>query len=340
MKNIILQLLIVLSPLLLSSQVQIQNNAKINWLTIQEAVKLQEENPKTILIDMYTDWCGWCKKMDAETFDNPNIANYINTYYYPVKFDAEGKDTIVFRGQTYTSQNLSQRSTHQLANFLMNGRMSYPTIVYIDYEFNINPVPGFMNSSTIEPLLIYFSERINKNADYSHFAQDFKNTYDPDSTAKVDGNINWLNIDAANMLIKEKPKKMLVFINSEYNNGSKIMLASSFRHPVISNYINENFYPVKFNYDTKDSVSFLGNIFINEQKAPGYPNQLAIALLQPDIRLPSIVFFDEKLGLIFALRGYYPPQTLERYLDFIGNDLYKNGTDWMKFNESFKSKLD
>jgi thioredoxin-related protein len=318
----------------------IQNQSLINWMSFEEAVAKQKENPKTIMIDMYTDWCGWCKKMDAETFSNTEIANYINTYFYPVKFNAEGTDTIIYNDKTYINENAGRRSSHQLAQLLMNGRMSYPTIVYIDFENNVNPVPGYMDVTSIEPLLVYFVERINKNCDYIDFRQDFINTFMPDSTSKTNGNINWLSFEDAVTLMKTEPKKLILFINSEYNNGSKLMVGSVLRHPQISKLISENFYLTRINYDTKDSLKLGENIFINEQKAPNYPHQLVIALLQPDIRLPSTIFFDKDFSLIFALRGYFPPKVFERYMEFIKRDLFKTGGDWEKFNSEFKSNIE
>lgn len=339
MKNFLLTSILFLLFNSIFAQVQEKPADLINWMSFEEAVKKQAEDPKTILIDMYTDWCGWCKKMDSETFRNPQIANYINTYFYPVKFNAERVDTIEYLGQKYFNLNTGNRSTHQLAQQLLSGRMSYPSIVYIDFEGHINPVPGYMDPKSIEPLLVYFNERINKNCDYKDFYQDFINTFSPDSTSKTDGNINWINFDEAMALRVEKPKKMLFFINSDFNNGSKIMLGSALRHPVISDYINNNFYPVKINYNTLDTLRLDSNVFINEQLSPNYPHQIVIALLQPDIRLPSIIFFGEDFSLILALRGYFPPSVLERYLAFIAQDLYKTGGDWNKFNEEFKSKL-
>jgi thiol:disulfide interchange protein len=51
---------------------------KIKWYTIEEVQKLNQENPKKIFIDVYTDWCGWCKKMDATTFQDPKIIKLLN----------------------------------------------------------------------------------------------------------------------------------------------------------------------------------------------------------------------------------------------------------------------
>ena len=58
---------------------------KIKWLTFEQAVELSQKEPRKILIDIYTDWCGWCKKMDAATYMHPKIVEYINTHYYAVK---------------------------------------------------------------------------------------------------------------------------------------------------------------------------------------------------------------------------------------------------------------
>ena len=67
MKRSILLLLIavVLAPA--AGIAQDVQESKIKWISIEEAEKLNKENPKKIMIDVYTDWCGWCKKMDKDT---------------------------------------------------------------------------------------------------------------------------------------------------------------------------------------------------------------------------------------------------------------------------------
>ena len=137
-----------------------KETAKINWVTIEEMQQLAAENPKKIFVDIYTDWCGWCKRMDANTFSHPQIAEYINENYYAVKLNAEQDEPIVFRGQEYVNENPGQRrSSHNFARALLQGRMSYPSVAFFDEELNlITAIPGYREPRQFEPVLVFFSE--------------------------------------------------------------------------------------------------------------------------------------------------------------------------------------
>ena len=73
----------------------------VKWYSLEEAVALQKKKPKKIFIDMYTDWCGWCKRMDATTFTDSAVSAYLNENFYCVKFDAEQKNPVTFQGKTF-----------------------------------------------------------------------------------------------------------------------------------------------------------------------------------------------------------------------------------------------
>jgi thioredoxin-related protein len=152
-------ILLISALLFLSFSGLAQDVSKVKWYSIEEAEKLNKQQPRKIMIDVYTDWCGWCKKMDKETFSHPVIAEYINKHYYPVKLDAESKEEIVFNGTTYKHVAQGARGYHELAAGLLNGKMSYPSIAYMNEKMELlGAVPGYMTPPVIEPLLNYIAE--------------------------------------------------------------------------------------------------------------------------------------------------------------------------------------
>lgn len=116
----------------------------INWMTWEQAIEAQKITPRKIFVDVYTDWCGYCKKMDQTTFLNTDVIRALSDDFYAVKFDAETKEKITFNGADFIFKNEGRRPAHQLAHALLDGRLGYPSFVYLDEEFNkIMPSPGY-----------------------------------------------------------------------------------------------------------------------------------------------------------------------------------------------------
>ena len=148
------------------------NAQKINWMTFEEAVKLNETAPKKIFIDVFTDWCGWCKKMDQTTFKDPDVIAYMNENYYAVKFDAESNDTIVFSGYTFVNEGgrNGRKGTHQLAAALLQGKLSYPSYVFMDEKNQLLTVaPGYMEPKDFMPVLRYFGTNAYLNQSFKDY---------------------------------------------------------------------------------------------------------------------------------------------------------------------------
>jgi len=166
--------------LLLTAACLTSSAQDIKWYGFQEAVELCKKQPKKIFIDVYTDWCGWCKVYDRNTFSNPAIAEYMNKHYYPVKFNAEGNDTIHFQGHVFTNPggNLggNRKPTHPLAVSLLNGKMSYPSVVFMNEKFQLLHVqPGYLSPEQFAPFMVYFGEEIyNTKTTWEEFNKTFK----------------------------------------------------------------------------------------------------------------------------------------------------------------------
>ena len=144
------------------------DKTQIEWISIEEAAKRNQKKPRKIFIDVYTDWCGWCKKMDRDTFSNPKVAAYLNKHYYAVKLNAEGKDPITLNGTTY--QFKPEHRAHELAIQLLQGKMGYPTTVYLDENFNmLSPVPGYLTVEQFDRILRFYGENHYKTTTFPEF---------------------------------------------------------------------------------------------------------------------------------------------------------------------------
>ncbi len=153
--------------------------SKIKWYDLEEALKLNKKKPKKIFIDMYTDWCGWCKKMDQSTFADPVIVKYMNEHYYPVKFNAETNDTVMFNNKVYVNPNpTGKRSSHKLAVALMQGRMSFPSYVFMNEgQQVITIVPGYRKSPEFETIMHYIAEDAYQKEKWETFSAGFQGSY-------------------------------------------------------------------------------------------------------------------------------------------------------------------
>ena len=109
----------------------------VHWMTFEEAVQRSKTEKRKIFIDVYTDWCGWCKVMDKKTFSQPAVAKLLNEQYYPVKFNAEQREDVMYNGTTFRFIEHGGRGTHQLAAALLNNQLSYPSVVFLNEDFAI-----------------------------------------------------------------------------------------------------------------------------------------------------------------------------------------------------------
>ena len=152
-----------------------KTNSEINWVSFEKAVQLNKEEPRKILIDLYTDWCGWCKKMDKDTYSREKIISYVNDTFYAVKFNGEQKSDVEFNGHKFKFVPSGRRGYHELAAALTQNQLSYPTTVFMDEEFRIiQPVPGYLDAKTFDTIVKYIGEEKYKDTPFSEFKKDYK----------------------------------------------------------------------------------------------------------------------------------------------------------------------
>lgn len=147
-----------------------KTNESIEWLTWEEAIAKNEKEPKKLFIDVYTDWCGWCKRMDASTFKDKDVVKYMNENFYSVKLDAEMKKEVKFKDHTFKFVANGRRGYHELAAALLENKMSYPSFVAMDEKIDrITIIPGYRDAKGMMPILEYIGGNNYKTMTYGQY---------------------------------------------------------------------------------------------------------------------------------------------------------------------------
>ncbi len=136
-------------------------------LSFDEAVKKAKSENKKVIVDVYTDWCGWCKKMDKNVYGNSDIKKIIEEDFIFVKLDAEGSGKNSYNGKAYTDGELA-------VHFQVSG---YPTTVFlepdgkiIEYKYDkfpMNNLPGYYPSDDFKKVLEFIRDEKYKDTDLS-----------------------------------------------------------------------------------------------------------------------------------------------------------------------------
>ncbi len=305
-----------------SAPAQNENHGLVNWLSFKDAQEKNKIQEKPFLIDVYTDWCGWCKHMIRTTYSNPNIASYINTHFYAVKFDAEGKDTIEYNGKLYRPTSPAPKTPHELALKFLGTSLSYPSTVFITNQFQYNLLSqGYLEDKKIEPLLVFMVENAWRTVPYDEFSQHFTHTfYD---TLYPKGIVKPISITQLEQQQKKKAKKTLVLLNSGFCNTGKVMSKTTFNDTSIVNYINSNYNYCEFDVTRSDSLKFknktYGPVLLNN-----FPiHSLALQFTNNSFSLPSLCILDEELNTIQVINFYLSPQALKPILLYFGTGSHK-----------------
>lgn len=149
--------------------------AEIGWLSWEEALALSEKEPRKVLLYIHTTWCGWCKRMNANTLQQPEVADYINASFYPVQFDAEQQQQLEYKGKVYKFVDSQKHGYHELAAELLKGRMSYPSVVFMDEQLEvIQSIIGFKTRDEFMKMLAYFAEDYYTKTPWSTFKKQYE----------------------------------------------------------------------------------------------------------------------------------------------------------------------
>jgi len=146
------------------------------WLTVAEAQAKMDAETRPVLVDVYTDWCHYCKVMDATTWVNPQVTDYVARNFYPVKFNAESKEPASWMGKDFEYKPAYK--VHMLAAAWLLGNIVYPSTVIIPPN-GAEPIviPGVIEVKDLEPVLNYFGEKHYLTTTWEAYKSSFINKW-------------------------------------------------------------------------------------------------------------------------------------------------------------------
>jgi len=149
------------------NEIQHSSNG-LKWTTFNDVDKLMKKKTKKnivakkYVVDVYTDWCGWCKKMDKATFEDSAVGAYANPKFYSIKLNAESKNIIKYKGKEMTEAELA-------ATWGVRG---YPTTVYLDENQEvITQISSYLDPNQFIQVLKFTGENIYKTKTWEQFVQ-------------------------------------------------------------------------------------------------------------------------------------------------------------------------
>lgn len=153
------------------------------------------------------------------------------------------------------------------------------------------------------------------------------------STAvKKTNEINWISLEEADRLSKENPKKIMVFFETSWCSRCKQMDRSIFQNEGVAELLNDNFYAVRFDAESKEALTF-DNIDYGYDESFGSrgAHEIATDMLEGFMAYPTVVFLDEKKFTINKLVGVQQEELFGTYLQFLTEDAYLN-QDWFDYS--------
>ncbi|MBX7242446.1 MAG: DUF255 domain-containing protein [Bacteroidia bacterium] len=144
----------------------------VKWEKLDVAVENARKDGKFLFLDVYTDWCGWCKKMDKSTYRDTALIRILNSQFHPVKLDAE-QESIMAGGKKYLSNG---QQFNELAVSVMNGQMAFPTTIILKPDMSgVYKQAGFIDGITMRAISSFFGQKLyEKNVDFNTYVKNYK----------------------------------------------------------------------------------------------------------------------------------------------------------------------
>ena len=168
--------------LILAALLGCSSKAQVEWKSIESVAK-EAKLSKMVFIDFSTSWCGWCKKMDKETFSDPVVAAILNKYYMPVHFNAEGNDAFEWKGLKYQGAGVNAQgrpNTHPFTVAVLGKRIGYPSFAIFNKDKELVQIlQGYQSAYDFQVVLWYLCSGDKEKYSFEEYQQIFDKKIKP-----------------------------------------------------------------------------------------------------------------------------------------------------------------
>ena len=305
----------------------------MNWFTFEQVKAMNKEQPKPILVFFYKSGNDSSMLMLNSTFTRKEVCSYSNSKFYAVKVDISSKADITFLdGKVYKKD--PAKPYHDLAILALGAKPVAPTVLLYDDQNNGFLFKGYKKYYDMLCMLVYISENIQKTSKYETWAPAYFRTFPPDKKSNyIPLVVNWLPLGEALKLNKENPKGIFLTFYSKTSAASSVMLVNAFSHNKVAAYLNDNFYCVRIDAQTSDTLIW-DKTYYNKHESGNY-HELATTMMKDKMQFPSIFYLDDNNKLILTENSYLSPEALYILSNYIVSESYKT-KPFTEFIKTFK----
>ncbi len=310
----------------------------VKWISIEKAGENFLKLQKPILFYFYKNDCDSCRIQEKTTFSNPEVANYINVLFYPVKINAETMDSLKFFDGIYYKNTERYGKIHDLVYKLAGSADTFPSFVVFSRQAKGQSFFGYKNRDEIFRILIYYAENIDLSVPFADWYKYHKKGYPPGQKQIITRlKIRWKTLDEALELNKKEPRKILLNFYNYNKISCSLLRTQTFNNKYIAEYLNEKYYPVNIDVFSQDTLKIMGQTYINENKPYKY-HQLPVAALDAKMIFPAFIILDENEKVLIKIQKYMTPEGFEPLMKYYGDNFYKK-ENYNIFIKNFKSEL-